>query len=93
VHRPVLNETSPGVDAAEVHGCPPVPHVLLLRVEDVCLQLNISRAAVYRLIGAGTLPSVTIGRTRRVVQAELDRFVDDLATGRSTGGGRRRNAR
>lgn len=88
VRKHVPNETDPSSDAADVHGCPPAPQVLLLRVEDVCLQLSLSRAAVYRLIAAGRLPSVTLGRTRRVVQADLDRFVDDLATGRTDGRGR-----
>ena len=77
-------------DTAHPVGHLPTAPVLLLRVEEVCAQLSISRAAVYRLFAAGTLPSVTLGSTRRVVQADLDRFVDDLAAGRITVVGRGR---
>ena len=55
---------------------------LLLRVQDVCDQLNVSRATVQRLLAAGVLPSVKVGRARRVTYAALEQFVDDLAHGR-----------
>jgi len=88
VHRVFPSTLHP--DTANPDGRLPAAPVLLLRVGDVCAQLSISRAAVYRLIAAGTLPSVTLGSTRRVVQSDLDRFVEDLATGRITVGGRGR---
>jgi len=61
---------------------------LLLRIDEVCAQLSLSRASVYRLVGAGLLPSVTLGRSRRIVQADLDDFVADLAAGRKIVPGR-----
>ena len=60
-------------------GAPPV---LLLRVDDVCVQLALSRATVNRLLAAGVLPSVKLGRSRRVLYRVLEQFVDDLAAGR-----------
>ena len=61
---------------------------LLLRIDEVCAQLSLSRASVYRLVGAGLLPSVTLGRSRRIVQADLDDFVAALAAGRKIVPGR-----
>ncbi len=58
------------------------PAPLLLRVQDVCDQLNVSRATVQRLLAAGVLPSVKVGRARRVTYAALQQLVDDLAEGR-----------
>lgn len=58
------------------------PPVLLLRVDDVCVQLALSRATVNRLLAAGVLPSVKLGRSRRVLYRALEVFVDDLAAGR-----------
>ena len=58
------------------------PPVLLLRVEDVCAQLSLSRATVNRLLAAGVLPSIKLGRARRVLYRELEQFVADLAAGR-----------
>ena len=40
--------------------------------------LMISRSGVYDLIGQGIIPSVKIGRCRRVPRADFHRFVDDL---------------
>ncbi len=70
-----------GPEPAPAAG-PDTPPVLLLRVEDVCAQLSLSRATVNRLIAAGVLPSVRLGRSRRVLYRELERFVADLAAGR-----------
>jgi excisionase family DNA binding protein len=37
--------------------------------------LDISRAQLYRLIAAGAIRTVTIGRSRRIPRAELERIV------------------
>jgi excisionase family DNA binding protein len=34
----------------------------LLKIEDVCRQLQISRSGVYRLIWSGKLPAVKLGQ-------------------------------
>ena len=47
----------------------------LLTVEDVKDRLSVSRATVYNLLHAGALPSVTIGRSRRVRQSDVARFI------------------
>lgn len=52
---------------------------LLLTVPQVAGQLGIGRSSVYRLIDAGTLPTVAIGRARRVTRAALLAYVEGLA--------------
>lgn len=42
--------------------------------------LDISRAQLYRLIAAGAIRTVTIGRSRRIPRAELERIVADGVT-------------
>lgn len=51
---------------------------LLLRPEDAASRLSISRSRVYELMAEGRLPSVTIGRSRRVRSEDLARFVAEL---------------
>jgi excisionase family DNA binding protein len=48
---------------------------LLLRPEEAAAQLNISRTAVYGMIGTGELTSITIGRRRRIPQSAVDKFI------------------
>ena len=55
---------------------------LLLRVEEAAERLSLSRATVNRLLAGGVLPSVKLGRARRVVYRDLEQFVQDLADGR-----------
>ncbi len=57
---------------------PPGQATLLLRVQDVCEQLQLSRAAVQRLLTSGELRSIKVGRSRRVRSIDLERFVDAL---------------
>lgn len=52
----------------------------LLTVEDVADVLGISRSKVYELISSGALPSVRIGRSRRVRVSDLDVFVERLTS-------------
>lgn len=51
---------------------------LLLPLSDVAARLNVSRSAVQRLVRAGELRTVQIGRSRRVASADLDAFVQHL---------------
>lgn len=53
----------------------------LLTVEQSAEFLNLSRSRVYELINAGELPSVTIGRSRRVPLGALDDYVTRLLDG------------
>lgn len=49
--------------------------------EEAGKHLGISRAAVYRLMADGSLPSVKIGRSRRVRHEAIVEFLDRLETG------------
>jgi excisionase family DNA binding protein len=57
---------------------PPGRERRYLRLEDVERRLGLSRASAYRLVQTGAIKSVTIGRSRRVSEAELERFIDAL---------------
>jgi excisionase family DNA binding protein len=54
----------------------------LLRPEEAAIALNISRTAVYGLMGSGELASITIGRRRRVPQTAVDGFIAARLAGR-----------
>lgn len=47
----------------------------LLTVREAALRLGVSRATIYRLLGAGALPSLTIGRARRISAQALSTFI------------------
>ncbi|WP_160050462.1 helix-turn-helix domain-containing protein [Nocardiopsis sp. FR4] len=51
---------------------------LLLSIEDVRTELQISRWQVYKLINNRQLKTVTIGRRRLVAQEDLKALVEDL---------------
>lgn len=50
-------------------------HVGLVTVEDAAEYLELSRSKVYELLADGELPSVRIGRSRRVSVSDLEEFV------------------
>jgi len=50
----------------------------LLRVEEAAEWLGLGRTKAYELVYKGVLPSVTIGRSRRVPVSALEAFVRDL---------------
>lgn len=51
---------------------------LLLTVPDVMARLHLSRSAVYQLIRTRQLPSVTIGRARRIPLDALTAYLHHL---------------
>ncbi|MFD0564640.1 helix-turn-helix domain-containing protein [Kitasatospora saccharophila] len=51
----------------------------MLTIPDVMAQLQLGRSTVYDLIRTRRLPSVTIGRSRRVPVAAVRTFVAELA--------------
>ncbi|MFB7911365.1 MULTISPECIES: helix-turn-helix domain-containing protein [Kitasatospora] len=51
----------------------------MLTIPDVMAQLQLGRSTVYDLIRTRRLPSVTIGRSRRVPAAAVRTFVAELA--------------
>ena len=48
---------------------------LLLRPEQGADALGMSRAAFYKLLSSGAVPSITIGRSRRIPVASLEAWV------------------
>ena len=49
--------------------------IKLLTVVEAAQQLCLSRSKVYELLADGELPSVRIGRTRRIMTSDLADFV------------------
>jgi excisionase family DNA binding protein len=54
---------------------------LLLSIEETAAQLRIGRTRTYELVMGGQIRSVTIGRRRLVVRADLEEFVRRLSDG------------
>ena len=52
---------------------------LLLTVREAADVLGISRTAIYLLLQRGEIPSVKIGRSRRITRQEIERYVSRLA--------------
>jgi excisionase family DNA binding protein len=51
---------------------------LLYTVMEASRVTSLSRATIYRLIGSGRIPSVTIGRARRITRDALAAFLHGL---------------
>lgn len=51
---------------------------LMLTVDETAKELRVSRSYAKKLIAAGTVPSVSIGRSRRVRSADLAAYVAGL---------------
>jgi excisionase family DNA binding protein len=54
----------------------------LMRVNQVARRLSLSRTKTYQLLVDGDLPSVTIGKSRRVHPEDLERFITEHNTRR-----------
>lgn len=52
------------------------PSPILLRAEEVALQLGLGRTKVFEMLAAGELPVVRIGRSVRVPRRSLEQWVD-----------------
>ncbi|WP_342841545.1 helix-turn-helix domain-containing protein [Candidatus Lucifugimonas marina] len=50
----------------------------LMNLKEVSEVLRISRTSVYDLLATGQLESVKIGRSRRVLAADLEAFIRSL---------------
>jgi len=55
--------------------------VLLLTVPQTAERLGLGRSTVYEFIRSGELPSLRVGRLRRITAADLDAFVKKLKEG------------
>lgn len=49
---------------------------LLLTPEEVAASLGIGRTTIYDMLRRGDIPSLKLGRARRVAVADLKRYVD-----------------
>ena len=65
---PVLKPSQPADD-------PPSNAPRLLRPADVAALLGISRSRVFELLASGSIPSVRIGRSRRIPETSLSKLV------------------
>jgi excisionase family DNA binding protein len=55
-------------------------HTRFMTVSEVAAVLRVSNMTVYRLINAGQLPAVRIGRSFRVREEELDHYLAERHT-------------
>lgn len=53
----------------------------LLKVQEVADRLGICRSKAYMLVAGGEIPSVRIGRNRRIASDALDRYIARLVEG------------
>jgi excisionase family DNA binding protein len=49
---------------------------VLLTVEQVCRIINMGRSKTYELIAANLIPSISIGRSRRVLREDLMAWIE-----------------
>lgn len=54
---------------------PGPPDTKLMKIAEVTRELQLSPAKVYQMIACGELPSVTFGKSRRVVRADLEAWL------------------
>jgi excisionase family DNA binding protein len=54
----------------------PITTTRLINVSEAAEIIGLSRSKVYELLADGLLPSIRIGRTRRIDVADLDAFID-----------------
>ena len=52
----------------------------LLTVAEVAAQLRVSNMTVYRLIKAGDVGAVRVGKSYRISEADIDRYLADRYT-------------
>ena len=50
----------------------------LLKISEIMDRTGLSKASVYRVINAGQLKTVKIGRSVRVTESELSRYIEAL---------------
>ncbi|MBI9113924.1 helix-turn-helix domain-containing protein [Sanguibacter suaedae] len=55
---------------------PETPRVQFLTVAEVADAMRVSKMTVYRLVHAGELPAVRVGKSYRVPQAALDQYLE-----------------
>jgi len=56
------------------------PRSRYVTVAEVAGQLRVSNMTVYRLVQAGQLPAVRVGRSYRIREEDVDRFLAEQYT-------------
>jgi excisionase family DNA binding protein len=56
------------------------PESQFVTVAEVAAQLRVSNMTVYRLVQAGDLPAVRVGRSYRLREEDVDRYLADRYT-------------
>lgn len=51
----------------------------LLTVDEIAAELRVSRMTIYRLVHAGTIPSIRVGRSFRVYRTALTAYLNGPA--------------
>jgi excisionase family DNA binding protein len=54
---------------------------LLLTPEQAAAELQIARRRIFEMISNGTLPSIKIGKSRRISRTALQAYIKGLETG------------
>ena len=57
----------------------------LLKLEDVAVRLGVSRTAVQNYIKDGRLKAVKVGRSTRIREADLQKFIEGKRTEKELG--------
>lgn len=53
---------------------------ILITIEQAARRLSVARSTLYVLLQSGDLPSVRVGRCRRIAVSDLENLVDQLRT-------------
>lgn len=55
-----------------------------LTVQEVADRLRVSRMTIYRMCHAGTMPNTRVGSSFRITPSDLERWIKDHTTKRSS---------
>lgn len=72
------------------------PEVKLMTVEEAVIATKLSRATLYRALASGSLEARKCGRSTRILEADLARFLERLPAytpGKGAGAAAKRGAR
>ena len=76
IDRPLTRREAEQLRELLEHALKRLAPTRALSVPEVAEQLSISRAGVYNLFNAGQLPRTKVGRSVRVLQADVDAFLE-----------------
>lgn len=65
---------------AESRSAAPRTRPAFLTVAEVADMLRVSNMTVYRLINAGSLPAVRVGKSYRLIEADVDTYLEQGLT-------------